>query len=92
MIFPIKFILPNNNDINIFYNLKIDDNNINKYIGIIDIKLEKNKNLLYFLFQNNEKEINLYNYKNNIVYLNQSLSSYRKWYYIELNILYYYCK
>jgi hypothetical protein len=95
MIFPIKYIKSPQDKDNVFSKF-INNNNI-VYTGIIDIKIEKNHSLLYFLFylqDNKTKKYNLntYSYNSNEIIFNQSLSSRRKWYYNELNIIYYLSK
>jgi len=84
LIFPIRYIISKENLENYY-----DKNEKYKFIGIIQIKLRLQKDLTYFMFLK-DNELFLFDFRTKRVFLDQGLNVFKRWFYIELNIIKYY--
>lgn len=96
LIFPIRFIKPKDNKIYDFYK---DEK---KFIGIIQIKLENEKDLFLYIFKKqydpifewdfSDKQFDIYDFRGNSTIINQTIGNKKKWAYIEIYELFNYYK
>lgn len=94
LIFPVKVYYSNYSKFYYYIN-----KNTAKFIGVIQFKLEKQKDLTFFLFIMNEnkdgkeiQKLKIYDFRANEFILNQGLNTFNRWNFIEINVLYYYFK